>query len=78
MEVQRFQFVLWDLAKENGLDPQTRNVFRGVVQIRDKPLFVVIREDGTAPESFHVANGEPGVDAVIKGRFALARLAEIR
>jgi HPt (histidine-containing phosphotransfer) domain-containing protein len=77
LEVQRFQFVLWDLAKENGLDPQTRNAFRGVVQIRDKPLFVVIREDVAAPESFHVANGEPGVDAVINGRFAAARLAEI-
>ncbi len=75
--IQRFQFVLWDLSKGTELNPQTLNAFRGTVQNREKPLLVVIRRDVTATEPLHLAKGEPGVDAVIEGRFSSARLAEI-
>jgi HPt (histidine-containing phosphotransfer) domain-containing protein len=77
LEIQRFQFVLWDLAKGAELNPQTLNAFRGTVQTRDKPLLVVIRQDVAATEPLHLAKGEPGMDPVIEGRFSSSRLAEI-
>ena len=77
LEIQRFQFVLWDSAKGCALNPQTLNAFRVADQSRDKPLLVVIREDVAATEPLHLGDGEPGVDAVIEGRFSSTRLAEI-
>ncbi len=76
LEVQRFQFVLWDSAQGKASDARSLNAFRALLQGRDRPSLVVIREDVSATE-LHLANGEPDADAVIEGRFSATRLAEI-
>ncbi len=77
LEIQRFQFVLWDSAQGKASDARSLNAFRALLQSRDRPSLVVIREDVSVTELLHLANGEPDADAVIEGRFSATRLAEI-
>ena len=77
LEIQRFQLVLCDSTTGTALNPLALNTSGGPVQSRDRPLLVVIREDVASTELLHVAKGEPGVDAVIEGRFSSTRLSEI-
>jgi HPt (histidine-containing phosphotransfer) domain-containing protein len=77
LEIQRFQFVLWDSAKGRALNPQILNTFRGPAKGRHSPLLVVIRGDVASAKPLHLAGAEPGVDAVIEGRFSAIQLVEI-
>lgn len=77
LEIQRFQFVLWNSAPGGALNQTALDAFRAAVPSRDKPALVVIRVDVATAEPLHLAGGETGVDAVIEGRFSSTRLAEI-
>jgi HPt (histidine-containing phosphotransfer) domain-containing protein len=77
LEIQKFQFVLRDSAPGRALNGPAFGRFHELLQGRDRPLLVVIREDVAAAKPFYLANGEPGVDAVIEGRFSSVRLWEL-
>jgi len=77
LEIQRFQFVLRDSAPGRALNGPALGRFHDLFQGRDRPLLVIIREDVAAAKPFHLANDEPGADAVIEGRASSARLAEL-
>ncbi len=75
--IQRFQVVLWESAPGTALNREALSALRGPDESRDRPIFVLIREDAATAEPFHLAQGEPAADAMIEGRFSSARLAEI-
>lgn len=77
LEIQRFQFVLWDSAQGTALNSRALAALRSPVRNNDKPLLVFIRQDAAATEPFHLVKGEPGVDASIEGRFSSDRLVDI-
>ena len=77
LEIQRFEFVLQDMAPGRTLSRQGLDRFNNLLQSPDRPLVVVLRESVSATEPLHRATEEPGVDVVVEGRFSATRLVEM-
>ena len=78
LEMQRFECVLRDAPPGRELSHEALDRFQNSFQDDGRPRLVVIREDATAAEPFHLARPEePGVDAVIGGHFSPRRLVEL-
>ncbi len=78
LQMQRFECVLRDATPGRELSREALDRFQNSFQDDERPRLVVIREDATAAEPFHLARPEEkGVDAVIKGHFSPGRLVEL-